>query len=170
MAGDKYIYNNAGVLTEKAAIQSSAGAGDAGKVPALDSTGKIDSTMMPVGVGTEVDVIPAVGAIAAGDLVNIYTATGAVKCRKADGSTAGKEAHGFVLAAVADAANATVYRPSQSNTQKTGLTPGTKQYLSVTTPGGTQETAPATGVLQVVGVAVSATALDFNPQAPIVLA
>jgi hypothetical protein len=171
MAGDKYLKNNAGVITEVVASQTSAGAGDAGKIPALDSAGKLDNSLMPVGLATETDIIPASEALAAGDFVNIWTDTVA-KVRKADGSTSGKEAHGFVLAAVESAANAEVYRWSQLNNQKTGLTPGSTQYLSITVPGGTQETVPtgAGKTLQKLGVAKSATELVFMPFDPIVLA
>lgn len=171
MAGDKYIYNNGGVLTEKAATQTSAGAGDAGKIPALDATGKFDSSLMPVGQSSETDQVTASEALAAGDFVNIY-ASGGVKCRKADGSTVGKEAHGFVLAGVSQNATATVYRISQTNTQKTLMTPGATQYLSVTVPGGTQETAPtgAGQTLQILGKALSATEMTFAPKDPIILA
>jgi hypothetical protein len=170
MAGDKFIFNNNGVLTEKALNQSSAGVADAGKGVALDSTGKIDTSMMPVGVGAENDLIPCTENLAAGDIVNIYASSGA-KCRKADATVSGKEANGFVLAAFTSGQTATVYRPSQSNTQRTGLTPGAKQYLS-TTAGGLTETPPSTSgnVIQEVGVAISATVLDFNPKLPIVLA
>src|SRR5512143_1765954 len=98
MAGDKYLYNNVGALTEKAAIQSSAGAGDAGKIPALDAAGRLDNSMMPVGLGAETDVITTSEALSAGDFVNIWASTG-TKVRKADATTAGKEAHGFVLSA-----------------------------------------------------------------------
>lgn len=172
MAGNKYIYNNAGTLTEKAAIQTSAGAGNAGEIPALDSTGRLNSNMMPVGIGTESDLIIASEALAAGDFVNIWTNTGAANVRKADAATAGKEAQGFVIAAVESAATATVYRGTQVNTQRTGMTPGAKQYLSVTVPGGVQETVPSgTGqTVQVLGEAKSATEIIFAPGTPIVLA
>lgn len=169
MAGDKYIYNNSGTLTEKAAVQSSAGAGDAGKIPALDAAGRFDSSMMPVGIGADTAAIEASEALAAGDLVNIYNDTGA-KCRKADASTAGKEAHGFVLAAVESAATATVYFEG-SDTQVTGLTPGV-QFLSASVPGGSSSTAPSStgNVVQRVGYATAATALNFESGIPIVLA
>lgn len=167
---DKYIYNNNGVLTEKSSIATSSGAGDAGKIPALDSSGKFDSSMMPVGVGSETDVITASEALAAGDFVNIYSSTG-IKCRKADATTAGKEACGFVLAAVSNGATATVYRISQSNTQLTSLTPGSKYYLAATAGTITLTPPSAAGnIVQVVGYAVSATALVFMPSDPIVLA
>ena len=166
---DKYIYNNGGALTEKAAIVTSSGAGDSGKIPALDVSGKLDSSMMPVGVGSETDVITASEALAAGDFVNIYSNSG-IKCRKADATTVGKEACGFVLAAVSSSAQATVYRLSQSNTQLTSLTPGSKYYL--TTVAGTISVTPpsASGnIVQAVGYAVSATALVFMPSDPITL-
>ena len=171
MAVFKYLKQVAGVLTEQAGVDASAGAGDAGKAVALDSTGKIDNSMMPVGIGAENDIIPASENLAAGDFVNIYTDTGAVKCRKADGTTSGKSAHGFVLAAVTSGNNATIYRISQTNTQLSGMTPGAKQFLS-TTAGAVTETAPnASGnVVQILGVAKSATEMIFAPEKPIVLA
>ena len=166
---DKYLYNNGGTLTEKSAVATSSGAGDAGKIPALDSSGKFDSSMMPVGVGSETDVITASEALAAGDFVNIYSSSG-IKCRKADATAAGKEACGFVLAAVSNGAQATVYRISQSNTQLTSLTPGAKYYLAATAGIITLTPPSAAGnIVQVVGYAVSATSLVFMPSDPIVL-
>lgn len=169
MAGDKYLYNNAGTVTEKAAIQASAGAADANKIVAVDANGRIDNSMMPVGIGADTATITASEALAAGDLVNVWNSTGA-KVRKADASTSGKEAHGFVLAAVANGANATVYFEGTDN-QVTGLTPGV-QYLSATTPGAATATAPSAAgqVVQRVGFATAATALNFQSQPPIVLA
>jgi hypothetical protein len=171
MAGNKYIQNNAGVLTEAVAIQTSGGATDAGKIPALDTSGRLDSSMMPVGLGAEADVIPASENLAAGNLVNIWSNSGAANARKADATTAGKEAVGFVLAAVTAPANATVYRTSQSNTQMSGLTPGAKYFLA-TTAGGITATAPSGSgnVVQSIGTAINATTLSFNPGAVVVLA
>ncbi|MCM6774977.1 hypothetical protein NDR87_26390 [Nocardia sp. CDC159] len=169
MAGDKYLYNNAGTITEKAAVQASAGAGDAGKIPALDSSGRLDNSMMPVGLGADTATITASEALSAGDMVNVWNSSGA-KVRKADASTAGKEAHGFVLAAVSNGASATVYFEG-SNTQVSSLTPG-PQYLSASTPGAATATAPsgAGNVVQRVGFATAATALNFDAGTPIVLA
>lgn len=169
MAGDKYIYNNAGTLTEKVSNQASAGAGDAGKIVALDSTGRIDNTMMPVGIGADTQIVTASEALAAGDLVNIWNSTGA-KVRKADASVAGKEAHGFVLAAVTSGNPATVYFEG-TDTQVSGQTPGVV-YLSASTPGQATSTAPSgTGqVVQRVGFATGATAINFQSLPPVVLA
>ena len=189
----KVITNNAGQLQEVASISTSAGAADAGKIIATNASGQIDGSflnatvssspnklvmtggdgridvsVLPTGVGADTAVINASEALAAGDLVNIWNNSGTANVRKADASTAGKEAHGFVLAAVASGASATVYFEG-TNTQMTGLTPG-RQYLS-TTPGKTSATAPTGSgqVVQVVGLAVSATAMNFQSNQPIVL-
>lgn len=169
MAGNKYIKNNAGTLTEEASIQASAGAGDAGKIVALDTAGRIDNSMMPTGIGADTASVVASENLAAGDLVNIWNDAGTAKARKADATTSGKEAHGFVLSAVTAPAAATVYFEG-ANTAVTGLTPG-NQYLA-TTAGLATASAPsgAGNVAQKVGVATSATSLNFEAQPPVVLA
>lgn len=168
MAGNKYLSNNAGAITEVAAIQTSAGAGDAGKIPAVDSSGRFDTSFMPTGIAADTAAITASEALAAGDLVNVWNSTGA-KVRKADATTSGKEAHGYVLASVSSSGTATVYFEG-TNSQVTSLTPGV-QYLS-TTAGLSTSTAPSASgnVVQRVGFATAAAALNFQSQPPIVLA
>ena len=165
----KYVANNAGTLTEVSGLATSAGAGDAGKLVQTDGAGKLDNSLMPVGIGADTQVITTSEALAAGDLVNIWNSTGA-KARKADASAAGKEAHGFVLAAFGSAAAATVYFEGTIS-GLTGLTPG-PQFLSASTAGGSTATAPSTAgnVVQRVGVATSTSTLNFEPNQPIVLA
>lgn len=169
MPGNKYLANNAGTPTEVAAVQASAGAGDANKIVALDTNGRLDASMMPVGIAADTASIVASEALAAGDLVNIYNNASVANCRKADASTSGKEAHGFVLSAVSASASATVYFEG-TNTAVTGRTPG-KQFLS-TTPGSTTTTAPSAAgqTVQIVGFCTAATALNFQSGQPIVLA
>ena len=53
---------------------ASAGASDAGKLVALDAAGRINTTMMPTGIGADTAIIVASEALSAGDLVNIYRA------------------------------------------------------------------------------------------------
>lgn len=170
MAGNKYISMVAGLFTEVAAVDTSAGAGDAGKIIALDSGGKLPASMTPAGLGADTAVIVASEALAAGDLVNIHISSGA-KVRKADASTTGKEAHGYVLASVLNAGNATVYFEGLDNTQ-TGLTAGAVQFLSATTPGKATSTAPTgTGqVVQRVGFSYSTTEFNFQCGDPVLLA
>lgn len=147
---------------------TSAGAGDAGKLAALDAAGRLDISMMPVGVAAEVATITTSEALSAGDFVNIWDSTGA-KVRKADATVAGKEANGFVLSAFGNGVSATVYMEG-SNTAVTGQTPG-KVFLS-TTAGLAAAAAPsgAGNVVQHIGTATSATAINFEPAQPITLA
>lgn len=193
----KFIRNNTGALTEEAALTTSAGAGDADKIPALnasgvldativnskttsagagdsgkvvalDGSGRIDNTMMPVGIGADTATITASENLAAGDWVNIWNSTGA-KARKADATTAGKEAHGFVLSAVTSGNPSTVYFEG-TNTGVTGQTPGVV-YLSTTAGLGTTTAPSASGnVVQRIGFATGATAVNFQSQPPVVLA
>lgn len=169
MAAKKYISMVAGVLTEIQATDSSAGAGDSGKIPALDGSGKLAANMMPTGIAADTASVTASENLAAGDLVNIWDNAGAFKVRKADATTAGKEAHGFVLSAVTSGNPATVYFEG-SNTGVTGLTPG-RQFLT-TTAGISSTTAPtgSGNVVQMVGVATSATVLNFQLADPVTLA
>src|SRR4051812_31243860 len=109
MAGFKFLTQVGGALAEVIANQSSAGAGDAGKAVALDATGRIDNSMMPVGISADTQVVTASEALSDGDYVNIWDSAGTFKVRKADASAAGKEAHGFVLASALSGAAATVY-------------------------------------------------------------
>lgn len=166
---DKYLYNNAGQITEKAASTVSLGAADAGKIPALDASGKIDQSMMPTGLGADTAIINASEALAAGDFVNIWNSAGTPKVRKADATVAGKEAHGFVLGAVINGSPATVYFEG-TNTAVTGQTPG-PVFLSATAGQATTAAPSASGnVVQRIGFATSATTINFQSLTPIVLA
>lgn len=165
MAGDKYFYNNAGKQKEKAAIQSSAGAGDAGKIPALDTAGLLDISMMPVGVGAEVVVAASSENLVAGNFVNLYDNAGTINVRKADATNNTKPADGFVLSGVTSPANATVYLISAKNTAVSALTVGVDYYLA-TTAGGVTATAPSASgnIIQRLGKSKSATELIFENQ------
>lgn len=147
---------------------TSAGSGDAGKLVALGGDGKIDVTAMPAGIGADTKVIVASEALAAGDFVNVWNSTGA-KVRKADASTAGKQADGYVKAAVSNGGNATVYFEGP-NTGLSGLTPG-KVFLS-TTPGLSTATAPtgSGNIVQKLGTAVAADEINVEFSDPITLA
>ena len=170
MAGDKYLeHDGAGGAIEKVTPQASAGVGDAGKIAALDAAGKWDTSMMPTGIGADTASIVTSEDVAAGDYINIYDVTGTATCRKADATTAGKRAYGFVLAAALSGANATVYFEG-SNDQVTGQTAG-EVFLS-TTPGLGTSTAPSTtgNIVQSIGIATSATSVNFEAAKPITLA
>lgn len=154
------------------AISSSAGSGDADKIPALDANGRLDTTFMPVGIGAPTASILASEALTAGNWVNVYNNTGTPNVRKADATVAGKECNGFVLANVNNAANATVYFDG-INTQCTSLTAGLRYFLN-TTAGGeiVQASAPSAlnNIQQELGEAISTTAIVFQPKEPITIA
>ena len=158
-------------MTEMPGLSASTGAADAGKIPQLDSSGKLDTSMMPVGVGPSTLAIMASEALSASDAVNIWNDSGVAKVRKADASTTGKECHGFILAAVASGQNGSVYTDG-AITGLSGLTPGARMYLSASTPGQLTDIPPSGygNVVQFVGVAVSATVVNFEPTDGVVIA
>ena len=169
MAAKKFLRLVNGVLTEIFGVQTSAGAGNAGDLVSLDNSGRIDNSMMPIGIGADTAVINASEGLAAGDWVNVWNDASTAKVRKADATTAGKEANGFVLAAVTSGNPATVYFEG-TNTQVTGQTPG-PVYLQTTAGAGGATIPSASGnVVQQIGVAVSASAVNFERNTPVVLA
>lgn len=166
---DKYLKTGTtGMHEEVEATTTSEGAGDSGKIPGLDGTGKLDNSMLPTGIGDETKLIMASEALSAGDLVNVWDDAGATKVRKADASDPAKAADGFVLSAAAQSENATVYFEGTNN-QLSGLTGGTKYFLSASTPGDITDAAPTTSghIVQFVGKAISATEVSFEPGTPI---
>lgn len=169
MAGLSFLRLVSGRLTEILGIQASAGAADAGKIAALDSTGRWDSSMMPVGVVADTAPITTSEALAAGDFVNIHASTG-TKVRKADATVQGKEADGFVLASAILGATALVYFEGR-NTQVSGQTPGGVVYLQ-TTAGLAGATVPSASgnVVQRLGTVISATEINFERGEPVTLA
>ena len=164
MGTDKFLKLGTSGFEEVTTIDSSAGAGDVGKIPSLDSSGKIDNSFLPAGIGGETLSIEASEALSAGDLVNLHESTG-VKVRKAD-NTNNRPAHGFVLDAITSAASGSVYFEGAC-TGLTGMTIGAQQWLGAT--GAVTEIIPTTAgyIAQSVGRAVSATQLSFEPSDPI---
>lgn len=172
-SADKVVALNAGGLIDNTMLPlvlASTGAPDVNKIPKLDAAGRLDSTVLPVGIGADTASIVASEALSAGHLINVWDDAGTPKMRKADGSAAGKEAMGFVLAAVGSGATGVAYFEG-SVTGLSGLVGG-KRFLSVTTPGGTQASAPTGSgqVIQQVGFATSATVMNFNAGPHITLA
>lgn len=170
MAVQKFLSLVNGLIKEAVATVTSAGAANAGNIVALDANGKLDATVMPSGIGAATVVIPASEALTAGAFVNIYDNAGVVTARNANATNNTKPANGFVKSAVASGANATVYLDG-ANDALTGLTTGSRYYLS-TTAGGVTATPPsATGNnLQFIGYATQTTAIQFTQNPGITLA
>lgn len=194
MAAPRFLTNILGRIKMVATIPTSAGAADAEKVPSTNASGVLDPSLlnaattgasrvvltlpdgtldpsvMPTGIGADVKVLPASEAIAANALVNVWSDAGTAKVRNADATAEGKEAHGFVKAAFALNAQASVYMEGRI-TGLTGLTPGARMYLA-TTPGAAVAVSPnaAGNVSQHIGDALSATEIDFEKAEPITVA
>lgn len=166
MPAKKYLQLGTAGLEEKLATQTSAGAGNGGDLVALDDTGKLDLSVMPSGIGPATKSMTASEALSAGNLVNVWNDASVAKVRRADAAT-NKPANGFVLAGVASGATAQVYFEGEI-TGLTGLTAG-NLWLSASVPGGVQATIPTTTghIAQRVGVATSATTVDFESGDPI---
>jgi hypothetical protein len=155
-----------GVTRRVQAISASVGVADANKIVSTGSNGRLDNSVMPVGIGAAIETIVASEALVAGDFVNIWNNAGTRNARKAD-ATNNRPANGFVIAAVSNSANAAVYT-NGVNTALTGLNAGETRFLGTA---GVSTITPqnAPNIHQVLGVALSATSLQFEYDAPIAL-
>lgn len=154
----KYIELLNGKLANKEATVASAGAANAGEVVALDSTGKIDVSVLPVGVGPDVKLLETSEDLLAGQYVNIFDVSGNPKVRLADASN-GRDAHGFVKEAYLSGAIATVYFEGP-NDDLSALTVGGRCYLN--TAGTVTQSPRSTGIHQFLGIAVTATEINTD--------
>ena len=170
MAAKKFLRLVNGIVSEIIATVTSAGAGNAGDIPALDPNGKLDVSLLPVGVGPDVKIILASENIGAGKYVNIYDNAGTANIRLADNSNS-RQAHGFLKDAVTSGSSGTVYFES-ANDDLSGLTAGQRQYLA--TAGGVTITPPTVAggaqISQLVGIAISATEINTDIEDEIILA
>lgn len=169
MAGQKFLQHDGNGGVKEVVATQTGGSGSENKLVALDANGRIDPSVLPPGLGADISSVEASESLAGGDFVNIYSASGA-KCRKADATTPGKGAHGFVLEPVASGQTAKIYREG-ANGAVSGLTPGAQVFLS-TVAGTATETPPSASgnIVQSIGVAVSATEINVEFGAPVELA
>ncbi len=161
---DRFLRYDAGKVKQQEATDTSTGVAEAGDIVALDSSGKLDASLLPTGVGADVKIVEVdeASGLSAGDYVNIFDNAGE-KVRLADNSN-GRDAHGFVVSSHADGTNATVYFEG-ANTDLSGLTPGGRVYLD--TAGGVTQTpldsvADAGKIHQLLGTAISATEVNTD--------
>ncbi|MFI8479630.1 hypothetical protein ACIGCM_03575 [Pseudomonas sp. NPDC078700] len=163
-----FLARVAGRTRQIIATVISAGAGSAGDIVALDDAGKLDVSVLPLGIGANVVNAVASEAIGAGKFVELWSDAGTLKMRLADNSN-NRPAWGYVKAAVASAASGTAYRLNTVNANLSGLTPGGDYWLG--TAGGVIDAAldPETDIGkmdQYLGKALSATEVvtaEFEP-------
>lgn len=167
----KFLKLENGRIKEEVPITSSTGAADAGKMVQTDSSGRVDPTLMPVGIGADVVKIVASENLSSGDFVNVFNDNGTASVRAADASSVGKEVDGFVLDAFSSGAMADVYFEGR-NTALTGLVPGTRYYLADNDPGTITALPPSgTGrVVQYIGRATDTTSIGFEATDGVILA
>ena len=169
----KYLVRQGGVTKQESSVKQSVGAADAGKIPSLDDTGRLDQSVMPLGIGVQVDILPAGEALDAGDFVNIFDDAGVAKARKADNSN-GRAADGFVSTAVALAADAIIHPLDGVNAAMSALSPGKEYWLGTAgdvtdTPLDETDPANANKISQQLGKALSATELRTDDYGYVIL-
>ena len=167
---DKYIRRDAttGEYVETPGTVSGGTVGQAGNIPALDNSGRIDPTLMPVGVVADTYSGTAFENIQNGAFVYIRS-DGQVA--NATGVPGGIEAMAFALVGVSTGQSVLVYFEGR-NTSLGSLTPGKRYYLSDSVPGGLTGV-PIVGadkIHQYLGRAVTSNTLSFEPGESIILA
>lgn len=155
---EKFLKVENGRTTEKEAITSSAGAADSGKLVGLDGGGRLDPSVMPVGIGADVKALELTEDVSAGDYVNIFDDAGTPKARLADQSN-DRAAHGFVKAAGLTGETVNVFFEGP-NSGLSSLTAGARYYLA--SNGDITNSAPAAGLLQFLGVAIDDTQINTD--------
>lgn len=167
---DQFMSRINGRDTQVNPIKTSSGSAQAGKIPKTNDDGYLDASLMPPEVlSTNIKMILASEAIAAGKYVNIYDDAGVTKCRLAD-ATNDRPAHGFVRDAFASLAQAKVVFEGK-NDDLTALVAGTRIFLGAA--GGVTATppeAPTNKISQLIGVAISSTEVDTDIEDAVVLA
>lgn len=173
MATQGFLARVAGKTKQIFATTTSAGAADAGKIPALDGAGRFDMSMLPLGIGANTTQATASEAIGAGKFINYWDNAGVFSMRLADNSN-GRQADGYVTAAVTSGAVGTGYPLDGTNAQLTGLTVGTRYWLGTAggvtpTPLDEADAGNANKISQYLGVAKSTTELVTDDQGHVVL-
>ena len=168
-----FLARVAGRTVQIFATVISAGVANAGNLVGLGNNGRLDLSVMPVGIGANTTQAVASEALGSGKFVNYHDNGGVFSARLADNSN-GRHADGYVLEAFAEAATATVYPLDGTNAELTGLTVGARYWLG--TAGAVaalplDETDPANAnkISQYLGVAKSATELVTDDDSFVVL-
>jgi hypothetical protein len=109
------VNTTTGGLEQYTPLDTSAGAGSAGAIVALDTVGKLALDMMPTGIGPDAETMVTSDTLTAGQLVNIYDNGGTKTARKASATDTTKPAMGFVLAGTTTPDSAVVFYGGLNN-------------------------------------------------------
>ena len=165
---DKFLAIGTNGTEERNPLTTSTGAPDADRIVSTGADGRLDETVMPLGVAPDVYIGNAFESLSAGAFVYIRSNGTVANASAASGGTG---AVGYVTQSYTTGTSARVYFEG-TNAFLTGLTVGVPYYLSNTVPGGVTTTIPTgTGTLfQPVGTSVSATTINAEIARPIVRA
>lgn len=164
----KYLERNvaSGRVAEVQPVVTSAGAGDASKIPQLDANGLLDPSLMPSGIVADQFTANSNGTITSKDLVYLEAA-GTIA--RASAAAAGNAAMGWATSGVGTGVPVTMQLEGKI-TGMSGLTAGSRYYLSETPGAITATPVAGSGKLhQYVGTALSTTVLNFEPDDSILL-
>lgn len=171
MAAQGFLARVNGRIKQIFGIATSAGAGDEGKIPVLDSAGKLDISFLPTGIGANSVVAVSSENLTSGSFVNLYDNGGVLTARLADNSN-NRAAYGYVTAAVTSPAAATVYRLNTVNASRTGMTAGASYWLGTAgsvISAALDPVADTGKTCQYLGIAKSTTELVTVEEAPVLL-
>lgn len=173
MTAQRFLTRAEGKTKQAQGKVTSAGAADAGALVALDDSGRLNESLLPLGVGVQVDILPASEALDAGDFVNIFDDAGVAKARKADNSN-GRPADGFVSTAVTLSGDAAIHPLDGVNAAMSALLPGKEYWLGTAgdvadTPLDETDPANANKISQQLGKALSATELRTDDYGYVIL-
>ncbi|MDP2244005.1 hypothetical protein [Pseudomonas sp.] len=168
-----FLARVAGKTKQLFATVISSGAGSSGNIVALGADGRLDDSVLPVGIGADTTQAVASETLGAGKFVNYHDNTGVFSVRLADNSN-GRQADGYVLEEFASAATATVYPLDGTNAELTGLAIGARHWLGTAggvtaTPLDETDTGNVNKISQYIGVAKSATELVTDDDGYVVL-
>ena len=163
-----------GSIRESRSVDTTTGVEDAGKIPALDAAGRLDQSLMPVGLIPGTRILTASEDLAAGDFVTIWNDIGIVKVKKGSGEVDDTTVIGFVLDDVVTSVNDQVLVYFEgTNTQCSGTIAGTRYFIGDDTNRGVPVAVPPSSngnVIQYLGTAISETEIIFEPSDGIVVA
>ncbi|MDR0700949.1 MAG: hypothetical protein LBF61_00835 [Azoarcus sp.] len=160
------IIGTDGTPQEYTPLTESAGASSSGEIPALDASGRLPSTMLPEGVGSDAIAVQASEALTGGAFVNLWADGGNIRVRLADNSN-NRPADGFVLTAAAANTSVLVYPFGEINSASTGLTVGTEYFLGAAGQVTASVPTAAGAIIQKLGKSRSATELLTRSYPPI---
>lgn len=155
------IDETTGCQEEVVPLTTSSGAADASQLVQTNAAGELDETLFPSSV-LNAKTFTAAEALTAGDKVYI---DGSGEAARASAASGGNRVSGYVKDSATTGSTVTVFFDG-CNDALTGLTVGATYFLSPSTPGGITTTVPTgSGEMVIkVGVATSATQLEFEPE------